>query len=156
MSKINIPKLPFTTSAIQNTTPSKNIPSLDPLKVASETTSTTDKTDSTINSTISQSADTLRNINIVKDELCKLPLNPCESEFIANNITPLLSVLTQLAAVSLSLATSAYYLTLSPIEHAKISDIKDTLHLVYNINDQCEDVYHVVKDRINTVLKRKC
>lgn len=150
MSKINNPKIP--TSTLQNTSLSKTIPSLDP----SNSTSTTGNVDSSVNSAISQSSDTLRNINIIKDELCKLPLDPCENEFIANNITPLLSVLTQLAAVSVSLSTSTYYLTLSPIEHAKRCDIKDTLHLVYNINDQCEDVYHVVKQRINDVLKKKC
>jgi hypothetical protein len=150
MSKINIPKIPAST--LQNTALSETIPSLDP----STSTSTTGTIDSTINSAISQSSETLSSINIIKDELCKLPLDPCEREFIANNITPLLSVLTQLAAVSVSLATSTYYLTLSPIAHSKHSDIKDTIHLVYNINDQCTDVYHVVKERINTVLKKKC
>ena len=144
MAKINNSKIP--TSTLQNTALPKNTPSLDP----------TDNVDSSISSTISKSSETLKSINVIKDELCKLPLNPCESEFIANNITPLLSVLTQLAAVSVSLATSSYYLTLSPVLHPKHSDIKDTIHLVYNINDQCEDVYHIVKKRINAVLDKKC
>lgn len=113
------------------------------------------QTDLSVNPTISKTANTISAINAIKDELCKLPLDTCESQFINTNITPLLTVLTQLAAVSISLSTSTYYLTLSPIKHAKKSDIKDTIDLVYNINDECEDVYHVVKKRINTVLRKK-
>lgn len=109
-----------------------------------------------ISSTISKTTNTLREINAIKSELCKLPLDPCENEFIDTNVTPLLTVLTQLASASVSLSTSVYYLTISPIVHAKHSEIKDTLHLVYNINDECEDVYHIVKKRINTILHKKC
>lgn len=161
MSILDIPKLPLPTdplkpikpiNEIQNISLPKNIP----LVNSTTTTPPTQTPDLSVNSTISKSADALKNINIIKDELCKLPLDPCESEFITNNVTPLLTVLTQLAAVSLSLATSAYYLTLTPIVHAKRSQIKDTIHLVYNINDKCDDVYNVVKKRINVVLHKKC
>jgi hypothetical protein len=132
----------------ENILPSKNVPT-------EESTEKPPKIDLSVNSSISQTADLLRDINTIKDELCKLPLDTCENEFINNNVTPLLSVLTQLAAVSLSLSTSVYYLTISPIVHPKKSELKDTIHLVYNINDKCEDVYSVVKKRINTVISKK-
>lgn len=161
MSKRIIPKLPVPadtvkpieiTNEIQDISLSKNIPIVD----STEVTPPTQTSDLSISSTISKSADTLKNINIIKDEICKLPLDPCESEFITINVTPLLTVLTQLSAISVNLATSAYYLTLSTVLQPKHSKIKDTTHLVYNINDECEDVYHVVKKRINDVLNKKC
>lgn len=161
MSKLNIPKLPppadplkpiKSTNESQDTSFSKNIP----LVNSTTTTTPTQTPDLSMSFTISKSADTLTNINIIKDELCKLPLDTCEREFITNNVTPLLTVLTQLSQISVNLATSAYYLTLSPIVHQKHSEIKDTIHLVYNINDKCDDVYNVVKKRINVVLHKKC
>jgi len=106
-----------------------------------------------ISPTITQAAATLRNINIIKDELCKLPIDPCEMEFITNNIYPLLNILYQLSTTSYNLASSANLLSTSSIVHPKNSDLKDTVHLVYNINDKCEDVYDVLKKRINFVLK---
>ena len=74
-------------------------------------------------------------------------------EFITNNIYPLLNILYQLSTTSYNLASSANLLSTSSIVHPKNSDLKDTVHLVYNINDKCEDVYDVLKKRINFVLK---
>lgn len=109
--------------------------------------------DTTIKSTISDTADILKNIDDIKDELCKLPLDPCESDYINNYINPMLNVLYQLSTTSLNLSNSVYYLTNSPIVHPKRSELEDTLHLVYNINDECEDVYKIVKKRLNIVIK---
>ena len=104
------------------------------------------------NPIITQTADILRNINSIKDELCKLPLDPCELDYITIRVNPLMNILNQLANVSANLATAVNFLTISPVVHPKKSDLKDTINLIYNINDECEDVYKVLKHRINKVL----
>ena len=108
---------------------------------------------SPISPTISQTADMLKNINVIKDELCKLPLDTCELEYVTTNVLPLLTILYELSTTSDNLATAANLLSISPIVHPKRHELKDTLHLVYKINDECEDVYDVLKKRINLVLK---
>jgi hypothetical protein len=131
------------------------IPIVKPSTVESSDTKSGDENISSempTNSTIQKTEDTLKNINSIKDELCKLPLDPCENQYITNNITPLLNVLYFLSTSSLSLATSVNFLTNSPIVHAKKSELKETLHLIYNINDECDDVYDVIKKRIKVLL----
>jgi hypothetical protein len=105
-----------------------------------------------ISSTISQTTDTLKNINTIKDELCKLPLNPCEMDYINNSVNPLLNILYQISTASFNLASSANLLSTSSVVHPKKHELKDTVHLVYKINDECEDVYDELKRRINFVL----
>lgn len=96
--------------------------------------------------------DTLKDINSIKDELCKLPLNPCESEYITNSVNPLLNILYLLSQTSSGLSTSANFLTSSSVVHSKNSDIKDTIHLIYKINDECADIYDVLKKRLEILL----
>lgn len=104
-----------------------------------------------INSTINQTAETLKNINVIKDELCKLPLDTCGSEYVTTNIFPLVNILYLLANSSYSLAGSANLLNLSPVVHPKKSEIKDTIDLVYDINEQCDDIFKIVKKRLKTL-----
>jgi hypothetical protein len=106
-----------------------------------------------ISPTISQTADMLKNINVIKDELCKLPLDTCELDYVTTNVLPLLTVIYELSTVSDNLATSVNFLSISSIVHPKRHELKDTTHLIYKINDECEDVYEVLKKRINLVLK---
>ena len=120
-----------------------------PVKPLSETS----QTPQDINTTITKTADILKNVNTIKDELCKLPLDPCELEYITIRIYPLMNILNQLSNASSNLADSVNVLTASPIVHAKRSDIKDTIHLIYNINEECEDVFKELKHRINRVLE---
>lgn len=103
--------------------------------------------------TISQASDTLKNINTIKDELCKLPLDPCENEYIINSVLPLTNILYMISTASVNLSNSANILTNSPIVHAKKSEIKDTIDLIYNINEECEDLFKVIKKRLNVLLK---
>jgi hypothetical protein len=103
--------------------------------------------------TISQASDTLKNINTIKDELCKLPLDPCENEYIINSVLPLTNILYLISTASVNLSNSANILTNSPIVHAKKSEIKDTIDLIYNINEECEDLFKVIKKRLNVLLK---
>ena len=107
----------------------------------------------TPSTTISQASDTLKNINTIKDELCKLPLDPCENEYIINSVLPLTNILYMISTASVNLSNSANILTNSPIVHAKKSEIKDTIDLIYNINEECEDLFKVIKKRLNKLLK---
>lgn len=97
---------------------------------------------------ISQSSDLLKNINTIKDELCKLPLNPCESEYITSYIFPIVNTLYLLATSSSNLSNSVNILTNSPIVKPKRSKLKSVLHTIYDMNDTCEDLYEIVKERI--------
>lgn len=108
-----------------------------------------------INKCIDKTENTLKDINSIKDELCKLPLNPCESQYINNSINPLLNILYLLAQTSSGLSNSARFLTTSSIVHPKNSDIKDTIHLIYKINDECNDIYDVLKKRLE-ILSDNC
>lgn len=103
--------------------------------------------------TVSQASDTLKNINTIKDELCKLPLDPCENEYIINSVLPLTNILYMISTASVNLSNSANILTNSPIVHAKKSEIKDTIDLIYNINEECEDLFKIIKKRLNVLLK---
>ena len=110
-------------------------------------------TTGTTGTTISQASDTLKNINTIKDELCKLPLDPCENEYIINSVLPLTNILYMISTASVNLSNSANILTNSPIVHAKKSEIKDIIDLIYNINEECEDLFKVIKKRLNVLLK---
>lgn len=100
---------------------------------------------------ISKSADLLKNLNTIKDELCKLPLNPCESEYIATYIFPIVNTLYLLSTSSLNLSSSVNILTNSPIVKPKRSKLKSTIHTIYDMNDTCEDLYKIVKERLKNL-----
>lgn len=106
----------------------------------------------TISDSIDKTSTTLQNINNIKEQLAKLELDPWESVYFNYNINPLLIILKELSTTSYNLASSSNALSTSAIVSAKHSKIKDTIHLVYNINDQCEDVYKVLKRRIDFLL----
>lgn len=115
-----------------------------------------DTSSSSIFSDINTPLSTINNINSLKTALCDLPLNPCEQRFIATNITPLLSVLDLLGRVSYDLSYSVTILTNSPIVKPKRHKLIETIHTIYDINDQCQDIYDVIEPRVDTVLKGKC
>lgn len=106
-----------------------------------------------INNTINQTSDTLRNINSIKDELCKLPLDPCESEYIANSVFPLANILYLISTASLNLSTSVNILTTSSVVHPKKSELKDTISLIYDMNEECDDLFRVIKKRLKIITK---
>ena len=95
----------------------------------------------------------LQNINILREELIKLELNPRGRIYFNNDINPLLTTLYQLSATSAALATSASLLSTSIVVHSKDSKIKDTIYLIYRINDQCEDIYKELNIKIKELLK---
>jgi len=115
------------------------------------TTGATDTTETT--EAINQTSNTLKNVNSIKDELCKLPLDPCESEYILNSVFPLTNTLYLLSTTAVNLSNSANILTLSPIVHAKKSEVKNILDLVYDIDEECEELFKVIKKRLKVLLK---
>lgn len=116
---------------------------------ATTTTSTSAATNTSFLDKITKIDTTLRIINSIKGEVCKLPLDPCEKEFILNDITPILAVLTALSSVSANLATSVAILTTNPIVSRKKHKIKETIHTIYDINDQCDDLYEIIEKRVD-------
>lgn len=119
----------------------------------SGTPAQTKTSQNTINDNISSAANLLENLNTIKEDIIKLPLNPAEKDYMDVYVFPLLNVLLDLSTTSLNLSSTTSKLAVSYVTTPKISRLKDTEHMVYDINDKCEDVYKVLKQRINYVLK---
>jgi hypothetical protein len=120
-----------------------------------DTRAETTATNEPISTSIADTANTLRNINSIKDELCKLRLDTCQLQYFNINVVPFLQTIDSLSRASFDLSTSVSMLTTSPIVCRKKSKLKDTIDLIYDINEQCEDVYEVLKRRINTLINYK-
>lgn len=118
--------------------------------VKSQTGEATDseiKTSTTVNKT----AEVLTTINTIKTELCKLPLDFCEKEYIAEYITPLLTTIDFISSTGVNLSTTVSILTTSPIVPRKKSKLKDTIDLVYKLNEDCEELYEVLHKRLKSL-----
>ncbi|MGO5067435.1 hypothetical protein [Clostridium sp. LCP25S3_F8] len=94
----------------------------------------------------------LKNINSLRDELIKLNLNPEGLFYFNNDVYPLMYTLTSLSTTSLNLSSSASILSNAVYLKPKDSKIKDTLKLIYEINEQCEDIYNALKYKIDTLM----
>ncbi len=94
----------------------------------------------------------LKNINSLRDELIKLNLNPEGLFYFNNDVYPLIYTLTSLSTTSLNLSSSASVLSNAIYLKPKDSKIKDTLKLIYEINEQCEDIYNTLKYKIDTLI----
>lgn len=109
--------------------------------------------DPTFEANLARTSTILRELNVIKDELCKLPLDFCELQYFNFNVFPFLQSLEQLSRTSFNLSAAVNMLSSSPVVPRKKSKVKDTIDLIYNINEQCEDIYDVVKYRIDELLK---
>lgn len=89
----------------------------------------------------------------IKTELCRLPLSFCEKEYVNNYIIPLVTVLFFLSLTSIELSIPVYILTFLPIVPPKKSKLKDTIHLIYNINEECEEIYKILKNRLKILVR---
>lgn len=93
-------------------------------------------------------------VNEFKTELCRLPLNPCQAEFIANNITPLVSTISQLTFTAFNLAFSVPFLIRAPYVKPDTSDIKDSIDLIYDLNEDALDIYPLLKRELKLLLNK--
>ncbi|MDP4146359.1 MAG: hypothetical protein Q8936_18070 [Bacillota bacterium] len=105
-----------------------------------------------ISSTYDDENDLYGEANAMQEQLSKLHLDSKKQQYVEENIKPLVSLLVGLSSTSFNLSNSAAVLTSNPIVSRKKSKLKDTIRLVYNINDECEDIYKIVKKRINYLL----
>lgn len=101
-----------------------------------------------VNTTITQTAQTLAALDTIKTELCRLPLDFCEREYIANCVTPLETAMEFISRTGFELATSVSILTTSPIVPRKKGKLKDTIHTIYRMNEEVEDIFDVLKGRL--------
>ncbi|MBD5640652.1 hypothetical protein HYI18_19020 [Clostridium botulinum] len=101
---------------------------------------------------IEKTLNRIKNINALRDELIRLNLNPEGLIYFNNEVYPLLYTLTNLSTTSLNLSTSANVLSTAIYLKPKDSKIKDTLKLIYEITEQCEDIYDSLKYKIDTLI----
>lgn len=106
-----------------------------------------------VTAAINNTDEMLTAINSIKTELCRLSLNFCEREYIENCVTPILVTLFILTITSFELAISVSILSISPIVPPKKSKLKNTIRLIYNINEECEDLFKVLKKRLKPLIK---
>ncbi|KAJ52028.1 hypothetical protein BD780_004310 [Clostridium tetanomorphum] len=117
---------------------------------------TSDYYDKDTDDLIAKMALRIRSINLLREELIKLELNPKARLYFDNDVNPLLTTLLSLSATSLNLSTSSSLLSTSIIVHSKDSKIKDTINLIYSINEQCEDIYKVLKRKVKILIDISC
>lgn len=115
-------------------------------------TDTTTGTPVTPSESLTQITDAITQINILKVQLCRLPLNLCEPEYISVYILPLLGILVSLGGVSIGLATSFNLLSENAILTREKYKIKKYIHVTYEICDQMCDLYEIVEKRISKVI----
>ncbi|MDU5013950.1 MAG: hypothetical protein E6257_17685 [Clostridium botulinum] len=101
---------------------------------------------------IEKTLNRIKNINALRDELIRLNLNPEGLIYFNNEVYPLLYTITNLSTTSLNLSTSANVLSTAIYLKPKDSKIKDTLKLIYEITEQCEDIYDSLKYKIDTLI----
>ncbi|MBE6058313.1 MAG: hypothetical protein E7217_15945 [Clostridium sp.] len=101
---------------------------------------------------IEKTLNRIKNINALRDELIRLNLNPEGLIYFNNEVYPLLYTLTNLSTTSLNLSTSSTVLSTAIYLKPKDSKIKDTFKLIYEMNEQCEDIYDILKCKIDTLI----
>ncbi|HDK7156128.1 TPA: hypothetical protein PTV43_001251 [Clostridium botulinum] len=101
---------------------------------------------------IEKTLNRIKNINALRDELIRLNLNPEGLIYFNNEVYPLLYTLTNISTTSLNLSTSANVLSTAIYLKPKDSKIKDTLKLIYEMTEQCEDIYDSLKYKIDTLI----
>lgn len=109
-----------------------------------------------IGDSLSELTSRLQTINTLREELIKLELDPEGRLYFNNDVSPMLTVLYELATASVDLATSANILSSLYVTKPKESKLKDTVKLVYDINEQCEDVYQILEKKIDVLIDIYC
>ncbi|WP_102400058.1 hypothetical protein [Haloimpatiens massiliensis] len=98
--------------------------------------------------------DKLVALNQIREELVKLELNPKYRIFYDQNVSPLLLSLLSLSYASINFSHSASFL--NTINNSKNSEIKDLLHLVYDIQGTSQHVLCELEKQLDILLKLYC
>ncbi|WP_027623897.1 hypothetical protein [Clostridium lundense] len=132
----------------------ENVPEDTSKDSTNDTTSNTSAT--TIDDSLTKLTSKLQTINTLREELIKLELNPEGRLYFNNDIVPLLTILYQLATTSVDLSTSANILSSSYLIKPNKSKLKDTFRLIYDMNEQCDDVYKLLEKKIEVLINIYC
>lgn len=108
-------------------------------------------TDTCNNIDIKSLADNVTNINILRFELDRLPLDFKASSYFENDVKPLTDTLTVLSFASNNFSFSATNMANTNFGHS--SKIKDALDLVVDVNEIAEDLIDVLRCKIDNMLK---
>ncbi|WP_138204666.1 hypothetical protein [Haloimpatiens lingqiaonensis] len=95
--------------------------------------------------------DKLVALNQIREEFIKLELDPKYGIFYDQNVSPLLLSLLNLSYANLNFTQSASLL--NTINNSKNSEIKDLLHLVYNIEEISENIFCELEKQIKALIK---
>jgi hypothetical protein len=106
-----------------------------------------------VTAALNNAAAMLTAVNSIKTELCRLPLNLCEREYIENCVNPILITLFFLSFMSYELSGSVSILSFSPIVPPKKSELKSTIRLIYDINEEFDDLFKVLKRRLKPLIQ---
>lgn len=114
-----------------------------------------DNTDSngTVISDITRTAAALTGVNVIKQQICRLPLDLCQRAYFDENVAFLLSIIDSLSLSAYNLMATANYLSLAAAASRKESNIRDIICTSYEMDKQCIEVYEVLRKRIKILLK---
>jgi len=112
---------------------------------------TTGTTDTTTTFDIKSLADQAVNINILKFELDRLPLDFKARAYFENDVKPLTDTLTVVSFAADHFSISAFNMANTNFGHA--SKIKEALDLVVEVNEIAEDLIEVLRCKIDNMLK---
>ena len=96
-------------------------------------------------------ADNVVNINILRFELDRLPLDFKARAYFENDVKPLTDTLTVLSFASDNFSISAANMANTNFGHA--SKIKESLDLVVDLNEIAEDLISVLRCKVDNMLK---
>ncbi|WP_291632405.1 hypothetical protein [Clostridium sp.] len=117
-----------------------------PVKQSSADTSTTTK-----KIDVATLADEAVNINVLRYEVDRLPLDFKARAYFENDVRPLIDTLYTLSLASLDYSTSAK--NVASINFGRSSKIKDALELTDEINGISDDLIKVLKCKVDNMLK---
>jgi hypothetical protein len=107
--------------------------------------------DTSSNSDIKSLTDKIVNINILKFELDRLPLDFKARAYFENDVKPLVDTLTILSFSAANFSVAATNLAGTNFGHS--SKIKESLDLVEELNEISEELIEVLKCKVHNMLK---
>jgi hypothetical protein len=105
----------------------------------------------TSNSDLKLLTDKVANINILKFELDRLPLDFKARAYFENDVRPLADTLTVLSLAAYNFSLTVTNMSSTNFGHS--SEIKDALDLVEELNEISEELIDVLKCKVHNMLK---